>query len=51
MNTNQLIRDSTYPMKSKTPIRKAKVLQTFGNKKKFLSLAKAQKANEIKGYH
>ncbi len=31
MNTNQLIRDSTYPMKSITPMKKPKVLQTFGN--------------------
>jgi len=37
-------------MKSLTPIRKTKVLQTFGNRKKFLSLEKAKKANEIRAY-
>ena len=50
MNTNQLIRDLTYPMKSITPIRKAKVLQTFGNKRKYFFLEKARETNEIKEY-
>ena len=50
MNPNQLNRDSTYPMKSITPMRKTKVLQTFGNRKRFSSLEKDQKANETKEY-
>ena len=29
--SDQLNRDSTYPMKSITPMKKTKVLQTFGN--------------------
>ena len=37
-------------MKSITPMRKTKVLQTFGNRKRFLSLEKDQKANETKEY-
>ena len=43
MNPNQLIRDSTYPMKSITPMKKAKVLQTFGNRKKFSKTKKLKK--------
>ena len=43
MNPNQLIRDSTYPMKSITPMKKAKVLQTFGNSKKFSKTRKLKK--------
>ena len=43
MNPNQLNRDSTYPMKSITPMKKAKVLQTFGNRKKFSKDKKAKK--------
>jgi hypothetical protein len=30
-DSDQLNRDITYPMKSITPIKKTKVLQTFGN--------------------
>jgi len=37
-------------MKSITPIRKSKVLQIFGNTKKYLSIGKAKKTNEIKEY-
>ena len=43
MNPNQVIRRSTYPMKSITPIKKTKVLQTFGNRNNFISLRKQQK--------
>ena len=50
MSPNQLNRDSTYPMKSITPIRKSKVLQTFGKGKIYLSIRKAKKTNEIKEY-
>ena len=42
MNPNHVIRDSTYPMETITPMKKAKVLQTFGNGKKF------QKARKLK---
>ena len=38
-------------MKSISPIRKSKVLQTFGNTEKHLSTGRARKANEIKEYH
>jgi len=51
MNTNQLNRDLTYPMKSITPIRNPKVLQTFGNRKKSFCLCKAKNTNEFKVYH
>ena len=50
MNPNQLIRDSTYPMKSITPMKKAKVLQTFGNRKIFAIPKKLKNANKYKGY-
>ena len=43
MNTNQLIRDLTYPMKSIIPMRKAKVLQTFGNRENLLLQKKLKK--------
>ncbi len=43
MNPNQLNRDSTYPMKSITPIKKPKVLQTFGNEKFFYALGDPKK--------
>ena len=46
MNPNEVIRDLTYPMKSITPMKKEKVLQTFGNRKAF-SRPKKLKKEEI----
>ena len=51
MNPKQLIRDLTYPMKSITPMKKAKVLQTFGNRKKISCQCRAKNTNEFKDYH
>ena len=45
MNSDQVIRDLTYPMKSITPMKKPKVLQTFGNRKNFSYPWEGEKAN------